>query len=432
MLTNPALSKLDRRTLLKSGAAAAALGLGAGVWPSGASAEEAISVFGPLPPDPAPPGAAKFSEAAFADWQKANGAKIAYDLVAWPQLHDKMATTFASGTPTWDVVYMSGWVPEFGKFVQPFKDKLSKELIADMPASSFSTVTWDGQTMGAVFTLSLLTLFYNTEHFAKAGIKEAPKTWDDLKRVAKELTKDGNFGWVLNYGAPEGIGGTASYWMCFLQQAGGKLYKDDGSPAFNGPEGIDALQCMIDLVPYSDPGSISYVGINDATNVMTAGKASMMMNWPFMWKPAQDPAASKVAGKIAGALLPAGPKGTASIDGTDAWTITKTAKNPDLAAKLIEFYLDKEVQKRQAIDTGWLPIRLSVLNDPEVQKALPNAAAVLEQAQHPYDSFVTPDYNQVTQAIGTEVTKAIAGKQSAKEAMQAAADLVSAIIKKRG
>ena len=86
----------------------------------GAEAEEAaLSVFSPLPPDPAPPGAAKFSEEAFATWQKANAAKVNYDMVAWPQLHDKMATTFAAGGSVWDIVYMSGWVPEFAKFLTP-------------------------------------------------------------------------------------------------------------------------------------------------------------------------------------------------------------------------------------------------------------------------------------------------------------------------
>lgn len=390
-----------------------------------------LSVFGNVPPDPAPPGAAKFSEEAFASWQAANGAKVTYDLAPFPQLHDKLATTFATGTHAWDVTYMSGWVPEFANFIIPIKDRLSKDLVADLPASSFATVNWGGQSLGVVFTLSLLTLFYNTEHFEKAGIKEPPKTWDDLKRIAKEMTKDGRFGWVTSYGTPEGIGGTANYWMCYLQQAGGKMYNEDGSPAFNGEAGISALQTMVDLMPSTDPGSLTYIGIPDATNVFTSGNASMMMNWPFMWKPANDPAASKIAGRVAGTLLPAGPAGTASVDGTDAWTITKTSKNPELATKLVEFYLDKEVQKRQAIDTGWLPIRLSTLADPAVQAALPNAAAVLEQAKHPYDSFVTPDYNQVTQAIGTEIAKALAGQQSAKEAMAAASDLVAAIIKKR-
>jgi len=425
-----------RRDFLKRGAAGAAIaGSLPALWTSGlgpAWADDVtINVLTPLPPDPAPPGAAKFSEDAFAKWQADNGANVTYDAVAWPELHDKMATNFASGAHAWDIIYMSGWVPEFSKFTVPFSDKLSPDLVADLPPSSFATVTWDGKKNGVVFTLSLLTLFYNAEQLAAAGFKEPPKTWDELKAAAKELTRDGRYGWALNYGAPEGIGGVASYWMCFLQQAGGKLYGEDGMPAFNNEAGIAGLQAMVDLMPHTDPGSLSYVGINDATNVLLAGNAAMMMNWPFMWKPAQDPANSKIVGKLGGALLPAGPAGTASIDGTDAWTIAATSKNQDLAVKLIEFYLDAEVQKRQVIDTGWLPIRLSVLADPEVQKAAPNAAAVLEQATHPYDSFVTPDYTQVTTAIGTEIQKALAGSQSAKDAIQASADQVTAIAKKR-
>ena len=196
---------------------------------------------------------------------------------------------------------------------------------------------------------------------------------------------------MLNYGEPDGIGGVASYWMVFLQQAGGTMYGDDGMPVFNDAPGVDALQVMIDLMPSTDPSSIANVGINDATNVLTAGTASMMMNWPFMWNAAAEPGdlADRPASS-ASAILPAGPAGTASIDGTDAWTIAATSPNPELSMELIEFYLGADVQKRQVLDTGWLPIRLSVLEDPEVQAAAPNAAVVLEQAQHSLREFRHP------------------------------------------
>ncbi|MGZ4316273.1 MAG: ABC transporter substrate-binding protein [Gaiellaceae bacterium] len=395
----------------------------------------ALNVLAPAAPDPAPPGVAKFSDsvvAAFQKWQTDNNATVTYDAPPWPQLHDKMQPAFASGNPPWDVIYMSGWVPEFANNLVPIADMIPADLKADLPPSSFSTTTWNGKTYGVVFTLSLLTLFYNTEHFAAAGIKDPPKTWADLKTYVKELTKPGQYGWVLNYGAPEGIGGTASYWMAYLQQAGGKMYGPDGMPVFNDTPGVDALQLMLDLYKAgTDPGSISYVGINDATNVFTAGKASMMMNWPFTWVPAQDPKTSKVVGKVGDAVLPAGPAGSASIDGTDAWTIASTSKNPDLAMKLIEFYLDPAVQKSQAIDTGWLPIRLSMLNDPEVQAKATNAVTVLAQSKYPYDSFVTPDYNEVTQAVGTEIAKALKGQKSAAQAIKDASDQVTAIVKKR-
>jgi multiple sugar transport system substrate-binding protein len=427
------IHSFNRRSLLKAGAAAgAAMALPDFLGRTARAQAASLNVFSPLPPDPAPPGAAKFSEEAFAKWQADNGATVAYETLAWPQLHDRMATAFASGAAPWDITYNCGWVPEFESFLSPYADTLPKALVDDLPASSFATTTVGGKRYGAVFTLSLLTLFYNKELLEQAGFKEAPKTWDEMKACAKEMTRDGRFGFVLNYGDPAGIGGTASYWMVFLQQAGGKLYGEDGLPSFKSDEGVAALQMMVDLMPSTDPGSISYAGINDATNVLLAGRAGMMMNWPFMWNAANDPKQSQIVGKMTSAVLPAGPKGSASIDGTDAWTIVKASKNQDKAQKLIEFYLDAEVQKRQVLDTGWLPIRLSVLGDPEVQAKAPNAAVVLEQAKHPYDSFVTADYNQVTVAIGTEVQQALQGSKTAAQAIADAHEAVTAIVKRRG
>jgi multiple sugar transport system substrate-binding protein len=427
--------RISRRNFLKISAASTA-GLAMTNLLASCSPQKSenlkLNVLVPSAPDPAPPGVAQFSEEAFAAWKTANNVDVVYEDPPWPQLHDKMAANFASGRYVHDIMYNCGWVPEFADYLVDFVDDLPNGLVADLPDSSFGTVTWGGKRLGVVFTLSLLTLFYNMEHLNNIGIKEAPKTWDELKGYAKELTGGGRYGWVLNYGAPEGIGGVASYWMVFLQQAGGKVYDEKGNPAFNNEAGVDSLQFMVDLMESTDPGSISYVGINDATNVFSSGQASMMMNWPFMLTPANDPATSNIVGKVGTAILPAGSAGSASIDGTDAYTISKFSPNPELSRKLIEFYLDKEVQKRQVLDTGWLPIRLSVLNDPEVQAAAPNAAVILEQAKYPYDSFVTPDYNAVTTAIGVEIQKALSGTQTPAETIKNANDQVIEIIKKRG
>ena len=95
-------SRLDRRALLR-GSAAAGAGLAAtryapGLWTPGASAATNLSVLSPLAPDPAPPGVAEFAMDDFAAWKTANDAEVTYETIAWPQLHDKMATNFASGT----------------------------------------------------------------------------------------------------------------------------------------------------------------------------------------------------------------------------------------------------------------------------------------------------------------------------------------------
>ncbi|MEI6688189.1 MAG: sugar ABC transporter substrate-binding protein [Thermoleophilia bacterium] len=391
-----------------------------------------LKVLALEPPDPTPPGGADFALDALKNWESTNKASVSYDTVPYTQIHDKIATAFASGNSPWDVSYMAGWAPEFSNNLVDIGPMLSQAVKDDMPESSFKTTTWDGKTMGAVFTLSLQTLFYNTELLEAKGIKEPPKNWEELLGYTKELTGDGVYGWVNNYGTPEGIGGTANYWMAYLQQAGGTMYDEAGLPVFNDAPGVDAVQFMVDLWNAgTDPGSISYVGVADVTNVFTAGKAAMTMNWPFTWKPASDPTTSKIAGKLGSAVLPAGAAGTASIDGADAFSVTTSAKDPELAVKLIEFYLSPEAQKEQVLKTGWMPILLSMLADPEVQAAAPNAGTLLEQAKAPYDSFITPDYNEVTLAIGTEVTKAIKGDQSAKDAMQKASDAVTEIVKTR-
>ena len=49
-----------------------------------------------------------------------------YDLLAWPQLHDRMATAFASGSAPWDIVYMCGWVPELLSNIVPYADGIPK------------------------------------------------------------------------------------------------------------------------------------------------------------------------------------------------------------------------------------------------------------------------------------------------------------------
>ncbi|MEA2513317.1 MAG: multiple sugar transport system substrate-binding protein [Thermomicrobiales bacterium] len=427
------MGRLSRRALLcRTGVLGSALATGT-VMPRhdspSASAATRLSVLAPLPPDPAPPGVAAFAEEELAAWERGHDVDVRYEAVRWPDLRDEIAFGFDGEDGAFDVAYMSSWVPEFSQFLAPLEDRLPVDLRRDLPASCFNAVSWDGSVFGVPYTLSLLTLFYNRGHFEAAGLNRPPATWDELKGYAQELTRgDEQYGWVLNYGAPRGIGGTASYWMAFLQQAGGTMYDDDGMPAFNDESGIDALQFMIDLMPATAPSSLTGTGIIDATAVLKSGRASMMMNWPFMWKDAQDPTMSQLTGKLACAVLPAGAAGTATIDGSDAWSIAASSENPDLALELIEFYLAPEVQKRQVLDAGWLPIRLSILADPEVQQAATNAAVVLEQARHPYNSFVTPDYDAVTHALGMEIQRALAGEKTAAEALNDGSAAVEALV----
>src|SRR5215217_8050586 len=253
------------------------------------SAEAAhLTVLCSTPPDPAPPGVADFAAGAFTAWRTRTSLTVSFDPIALPHLHRRLDTYFASGVRIYDLAYMAGWAPEFHTHLEPLDGKISDAIVADLPATAFNTSSWNGTIFGCPPTLSLLTLYFNLEHFDAAGIDAPPTTWDELKAVSGELTRDGRFGWVANYGTPAGIGGLASYWMVFLQQAAGVMYAEDGMPVFNDAPGIDALQFMVDLLPSTHPGAATSTSIVDASNSFAAGEASMMMNWPFMWSSLQE------------------------------------------------------------------------------------------------------------------------------------------------
>lgn len=422
----------SRRSLLRAiGIAGAGLAAGGLTFGHGASAATTISVLCPTPPDPAPPGIASFATETVTAWQVKNDASISYEPIDWPRIHDRLTAYFSADAPIYDVIYSAGWAQEFHDGLEPLGELLPNALMADIPPASFATNSWEGEIYGCSTTLSLLTLYANTEHLAAVGLTRPPTTWDELKGYAQELTRDGRYGWTMNYGTPQGIGGAASYWMAFLQQAGGTMYNEAGQPVFNDAPGIDALQLMIDLMPATHPSALTDMSIVDSSNVFSAGSASLMMNWPFMWQTLQAAETSTVSGRLVTSILPAGPAGSASIDGADAWTITATSRDPELAMKLIELYVDKSVQRQQALETGWLPIRRSVLEEKDLQKALPHAATLLAQSESPYSSFLTPDYDAVTTALGTEIQRALAGTKSAAQAIADASTAVSRIINQR-
>ncbi|NJC21143.1 multiple sugar transport system substrate-binding protein [Arthrobacter pigmenti] len=110
--------------------------------------------------------------------------------------------------------------------------------------SGIEAATIEDQVYGVPMFQNVNTTAYNKEIFEEAGL-ELPKTWEDIKEAAPILAeKDIS---VLEYvGSPEQTLNLTFY--PFLWQAGGSIFTEDGSDiAFDSPEGIEALQFILDL-----------------------------------------------------------------------------------------------------------------------------------------------------------------------------------------
>lgn len=114
----------------------------------------------------------------------------------------------------------------------------------------------DGNFYALPYTGNTWSLFINKEHFTEAGldpVADAPKTWEDVARLAEILTiKNENDEFVRKgFDLPFN---KAPHWWSFvwgpiLVQEGGSVLSEDGTKAtINSPESVASLQILYDMV----------------------------------------------------------------------------------------------------------------------------------------------------------------------------------------
>ncbi|MCC7104931.1 MAG: hypothetical protein IT307_07290 [Chloroflexi bacterium] len=111
----------------------------------------------------------------------------------------------------------------------------------------------DGNLYGVPNQMNAYSMMINIRLFKEAGldpVKDAPKTWDDVAKLNKILTKRDAAGRITQKGfeftwaRPDQI---SSYFQQLVRQAGGEVLKDGVTPLFNSPEGVKAMQTLKDV-----------------------------------------------------------------------------------------------------------------------------------------------------------------------------------------
>ncbi|MFG2576713.1 extracellular solute-binding protein [Streptomyces sp. NPDC048481] len=135
-----------------------------------------------------------------------------------------------------------------------------------------SAGTYRGKVYGLAPTVSTVALVYNKEMLAEAGVA-VPRTWDELKAAAAELTRPGRYGMAVD--ADASFEGTWQF-LPFLWSNGGDERRLDS------PQAAQALRLWADLVR---SGSMSRSVLNwtqaDVHDQFVAGRTAMMVNGPW-------------------------------------------------------------------------------------------------------------------------------------------------------
>jgi len=368
-----------------------------------------------------------------ADFEELTGIDVVWDEMEEGALADKLLLDGSAGKTSFDVIMncpeftpilvdlgmlepLDSWIADSAKSPDWFDYE-------DVMAAYRDMLSYEGKHYGIPFAGETVFLFYRSDLFDKYD-KEVPTTFDEVMETA-----------AFFHGKEEGLSGISMrtrlgwectyMWSVFIFPFGGvMLDPETGEPGFDRPGTIDSLEYMIEVLEYAPPGIESY-SFPEAWDAFMQGKAAIMIESSAAAPEVENTDKSVVAGKVAYAPMPAGPAGAYS--GVWGWGLSMTlgSEKKDAAWAFITYMTSKEMQD-EYLANGGIVSRASMLNDPAQQSTNPYYQATLDTLKQASDLqakglgvvIMMPAWSMMSEVMGTEAARAIAGEITAQEACE--------------
>ncbi len=366
------------------------------------------------------------------DYEKQTGIHIDIAEFPYTNLFEKELIDLKAKTGAYDLIMMDDpWFPRFAHeqvltdLTPLLKKRGQSGPDADFVDMSVALCRHPYQT-GSLYALPYVgnsqLFFYRKDLFEKYLINP-PATWDEVLAAAKTIqekeTAGANGGQVYGYveRAAQGNAAVADF-MPIFWAFGAEMFDANGKPAVNSPQGIAALEFMIQLGKYSPPGYVSF-NADDVGAHLLQGTAAMSINWPAWISSFSDPSKSKVIGKMEFTTLPAGQNPGQAEIGNWLIAIPQESRNAEAAVDFLLWATSAEQMKRSAL-RGNPPTRKSLFKDPELVAKYPAYPAQLRSLESSRPRPRTPYWNEIENAFGIFLSKANSGELTAAEAMNQA------------
>lgn len=176
--------------------------LGAGLFAQGGAesggsggGDEKITLIYQNNFDPATSNDGKEHEKRYAEYMQLHpNITIEHNIITYAQSREKVVISGQSKEGP-DIIHMLGeWVPDFVQMglIEDITDEVKAwSDYSAFPQSTWDVATVDGRIYGIPSIASTRVLVYRDDLLQQAGLP-VPKTWEDLRKAAKAMTKDTN------------------------------------------------------------------------------------------------------------------------------------------------------------------------------------------------------------------------------------------------
>jgi multiple sugar transport system substrate-binding protein len=344
-----------------------------------------------------------------------------------------MATVAANKPPTISQVFES-WTDQLYRtdVLIAVEDLLTENEVLELKGDIYPVFiednTWEATLLTCPFNKSVPAYFYNESIFSDEGIEHFPKTGDEFIEVGITITKDTDSDGVIDMWA---TAFPISTWMfeTLLYQNGGRILDDDNvTPLFNGNEGIDALQLLLDILHKHKIGRLT-TGYQHQDDFL-AGKVAIISGSVVSYSFIKDLSPDFELGI---APVPSGKHDAVIISGTNIALFKNTNEKEQKAAiEFITWFLSPEIQAQWAYGTGYIPVRISSLEQPLMEKRLeelPGLKSVFKQLEYAHTEPRIAGWLAGRQYLGTAgIEPALRGVKTPREALDESAKKIEAYL----
>ncbi|MEH6738200.1 MAG: sugar ABC transporter substrate-binding protein [Sulfitobacter sp.] len=363
-------------------------------------------------------------------------------------LRQNLTTDISTGGGAYDVMTIGTYeVPIWAnnKWLVSLNEGMADDFAADdlLPAIA-GGLTVDGELYASPFYGESSMVMYRTDLMEKAGLEmpDAP-TWTFIREAAAAMTdRDNDINGICVRGKA-GWGENGAFLTAMSNSFGARWFDEEWNAQFDSPEWAATLNFYLDMMNESGPTGAANNGFNENLTLFQQGKCGMWIDATVAASFVTG-ADSTVADKVGFALAPDNGLGKRG-NWLWAWSlaIPASSEKQEAAKAFISWATGPAYAGLVAGNEGWANVppgtRKSLYENADYLAAAPFAKMTLESILSadptnptvkpvPYTGvqFVAiPEFAGIANQVGQQFSDALAGNQTAEEALAAAQELTT-------
>jgi multiple sugar transport system substrate-binding protein len=421
----PAGRKLNRRDFLKmsgTGLAGAALLGASGCGGGGAGSGNIVFSMGPDDPN-------KTYTKLVEKFNKQHKGEFQVTIREMPAdtgaYFDKLRTEFQAGGGEIDVIggdviwpiqfAAQGWVLDLSdKFPASEQNKF---LPAPMQAC-----TYEGAIYAVPWFEDAGVLYSRSDLLEKAGYSAPPKTWDELKEMALNISQDEGIPNGFVFQGKNYEGGVCDA-LEYIRTHGGDVLSNvtSGKVVIDSPEAVAGLETYHSMITDGvAPKAVANYDETTSVPVFGNGEAVFLREWPGTYGDIAGGAFKIKQEQVTVSPIPVA-SGNESSSTLGGWTFMINAQSDlqDEAWEFVKFMSSYESFKFRAVNGGYISARKAILDDPAVQEAIPTVKLAKDVLlEYATSRPVTQYYGDMSLEMQEQFNNALTGDTSPQQAVE--------------